>query len=706
MKIAFIGAVGFHEKAVNKPAAGKHMTGWFRKIISVLLIAAVLTGPLTLVSDCAGETREICFIKFGSYPQSRVRDEKLVSELNRIKTEPVSYGYYSGTGVYDDGKMTSSDYMRYSDVCYNGSRYRGVVFDRYRPAFTGCLTTDADGTYQDDNGYECGKTYWFKYEPLEWRVIDPETGYVICESIIDSQPFSNFIYFNGSAYYMDKLSYDFSNYYVNSSLRKWLNSDFAGTAFSPEEKDKITVNYMDDLWLDIYDRVFLPSADEMKNTAYWKDDASKIACGTDYAKCQGLFETGGRSYWRLRSQSDWSHAACGISTDGTAYGYNYYYNVYPYFTCFTGTGVRPAVKLGRLSGTSFKIYKRAAAVPVVDMQVKMSFFGKAAALFNGLGSIVRYYLTPVKKDNESALGVMDSLGRGINVPCMESGWPREIVLEKETFSNIKNGGFDYIRLPANLACMLDDNGTLNEIAAGNLDKVLNYALETGLNVILDLHGWEELNKNPAAENIETLVSVWKQIAVRYKDYPDGLMFEIMNEPHNDSGKMKKSKWNYVQNKAVAAIREIDSDRIVVLSTRNWNAVSTLTELMYRKKDPYIVIDVHNYEPMKFTHQGAEWLDCFEEKVPYTAQAGKEFADAIETAVKFRNKYGTKIIVGEFGAYLKQTEKRDVTAFLSDAVTVMEKNNLPWAYWEYCAGFGAYDTGNRQWKPFVMDALMP
>lgn len=42
---------------------------------------------------------------------------------------------------------------------------------------------------------------------------------------------------------------------------------------------------------------------------------------------------------------------------------------------------------------------------------------------------------------------------------------------------------------------------------------------------------------------------------------------------------------------------------------------------------------------------------------------------------------------------------------ADAVNCLKENHLPYAYWEYCAGFGAYDLNTKQWKPYVTDALL-
>lgn len=673
---------------------------FIKKTVSLLLAASVIFCSIS-VSVSADDSAEIETVIFGSYPQAQVTDTALVSELNSLNPEWQSYGYFSGTGTYDDGRMAEADYMKFADVELEGCRYRGVKIENNRPSFTGYSA--GENSYQQINGYEKNGVYWFRYEPLEWRIIDPEKGYIICESIIDSQPFENRLYFSGDAYYMDGQYYDYANYYVNSSIRKWLNSDFADTAFTEAEKEKIAVNYMDDFWADIYDKVFLPSANEMKNTSYWKDDSSKIASGTDYAECQGLFVDSGKSYWRLRSPADWSQNTCSVCTDGTVYGYNYYYRCYPYETSFTGTGVRPAVKLENLNDSSLNRTFKTVEPPSIEVNDKMSFAEKISGFFIALKSIIGYYLSQPEETNQNAVSVINSLKKGINIPCMESGWAREWIIEKSTYENIAGHGFDYVRIPTNLVCMLDENGGLNSAAMHKLDNALSLALDSGLTVILDMHGWEELNRNPSSENIRTLVTVWQKIAQRYKDYPDKLCFEIMNEP--SGGNLSDFRWNFIQNTAVSAIREADEDRILVLSTNNYNAVTKLRKLKYNHKDPYIIIDIHNYAPFEFTHQGAEWVDGMEEKVAYSEETTKAFAESINVAADFRKKNGTKIIIGEFGAYLKQTSQEDISAFLTSAVKCMNENDLPWAYWEYYAGFGAYDCSTKQWKPFILDALM-
>ena len=92
--------------------------------------------------------------------------------------------------------MTAKDYMKYTDIVYDGSKYRGVYFSEYRPCHIGDISS-AINSFQDENGYLINTIYWFKYEPILWRVLDPSTGLIMTESILDSQAYNNYIIRNG-----------------------------------------------------------------------------------------------------------------------------------------------------------------------------------------------------------------------------------------------------------------------------------------------------------------------------------------------------------------------------------------------------------------------------------------------------------------------------------------------------------------------------
>ena len=306
-------------------------------------------------------------VEFGTYPQREVKDSETLVLLNSQTLSWASYGYYSGTGTWDDGQMTAKDYMKYADVTVNGTKYRAVKFTEYRPCCTGFTSSNSQ---QDDNGYEINNTYWFQFEPIKWRVLDPATGFILCESIIDSQAFNNYVKSNGSdengtAYWGDEGCTYYANNYEKSSIRAWLNDDFYHTAFSSPDKGNIKTTHLENKaysptyseydCADTDDKVFLLSYSDALNTNYGFSsnnsdyDKARRAQGTDYAKCQGLYvyrnsgsEYDGNSYWRLRSPGDFSYSICYVINDG--YAYNYFYN-----TDNTSFGVRAALKISNLN---------------------------------------------------------------------------------------------------------------------------------------------------------------------------------------------------------------------------------------------------------------------------------------------------------------------------------------------------------------------
>ena len=157
-------------------------------------------------------------IEFGSYPQSKVTDSVTVSRLDGATKKWESYGYYSGTGSWYDGNMKSSDYMQYADITYGGNKYRAVTFSEYRPYYTGDKSSSSNSN-QITNGYYTDNVYYFKYEPLKWRVLDASTGLVVCDSAIDSQAYNNYIIKSNGEYYGDSGKNHYASDWENSSLK-------------------------------------------------------------------------------------------------------------------------------------------------------------------------------------------------------------------------------------------------------------------------------------------------------------------------------------------------------------------------------------------------------------------------------------------------------------------------------------------------------
>ncbi len=352
----------------------------FKRVLSVILCAVILFGsiPFAEVTDTnyhyasaatASSYSQGDIIEFGSYPQSKVTDESLISVLNSAGGKWISYKYYSGSGgpYYGAGSMASSDFMFYKDVVYGEEKYRGVVFYFYRPSVTGYpLDNTTFPSYNNEYfyarysnqakfGYYVNCVYWFKYEPIKWRVLDPDTGMIMADSIIDSQAFNNYV----SASDTDgdgKLdthwgTSGYANNYANSSIREWLNYDFYNTAFSTKQQYRIKQTTLDNSAysdscseydsVSTTDKVYLLSYDDVLNSSYgFKNnpdvyDSIRKTKSSDYAKCQGVYDIN----WRLRTASDHSAYTCDVDDEGHVDG------EYGWGASAACSGIRPAINI-------------------------------------------------------------------------------------------------------------------------------------------------------------------------------------------------------------------------------------------------------------------------------------------------------------------------------------------------------------------------
>ncbi len=283
----------------------------------------------------------------------------------------VSYGYYIGTDTAYDGNMTSYDYMKYADLELNGEKYRAVRFSQYRPELTSSTSSETN-SMQDNNGYYLNTTYFFKYEPLTWTVLDPEEGFVIAEKSIDAQAYENYSYYVNSEsekwVYNGKDCKYLANDWSKCSLREWLNKDFFNTAFTAEEKAQIGKSYLNnnstyDPSLDgagTFDKIFTISILDAMNGDYGFDtgasnsDFARIKPATDYAMCQGAEVTdtdGTVLYWWLRTAGFYSAFAFGVSSGGVIAGSG---NSGQYSVNNTNMGVVPAFKFNPKTPTLAK----------------------------------------------------------------------------------------------------------------------------------------------------------------------------------------------------------------------------------------------------------------------------------------------------------------------------------------------------------------
>jgi endoglucanase len=307
-------------------------------------------------------------------------------------------------------------------------------------------------------------------------------------------------------------------------------------------------------------------------------------------------------------------------------------------------------------------------------------------------------------------GTGGHLGRGINLGnALEA--PKEgewgVQLRAEYFTAIKKAGFTTVRLPVRWSAHAGTEApyTIDPKFADRVDWAIDQAVANELNIVVNVHHYEEMDAAPD-EHLPRLVGLWRQIADRYKDRPALVYFELLNEPH---GKLTEAKWNAMIPKLLVAVRRTNPTRPVVVGPGQWNSIRALDKLELPRDDRNLIVTVHFYEPFEFTHQNAPWVKGADKwkgrKWDGTDAERSAVSKQLEKAAAWAKANSRPVFFGEFGAY-EQADMTSRARWTRFVVRVAERLGFSWAYWEFCSGFGAYDSKASAWREPLRAALLP
>jgi endoglucanase len=305
------------------------------------------------------------------------------------------------------------------------------------------------------------------------------------------------------------------------------------------------------------------------------------------------------------------------------------------------------------------------------------------------------------------------LGRGINLgnaldAPSEGEWG--VILKEGYFDIIKQAGFDSVRLPVRWSAHAMEKSpyTIDPNFMKRVDWAVNCALSRNLPIILNIHHYNESYIDPNGHK-ERFLALWKQIAEHFKGCPDILLFELMNEPRN---KLDEFVWNTYMKESLAVVRQSNPNRTIVIGSAHDNIIPYLKFLDIPKDDRNIIVTIHYYFPLEFTHQGADWITKGDPntwmgtKWTGTEAEQKAVTDQFDIAAAWGKEHNRPINLGEFGSYKKadMDSRARWTKFIADSAI---ERGMSFDYWEFCASeFGAYDQQTKSWRKPLLDALIP
>jgi len=300
------------------------------------------------------------------------------------------------------------------------------------------------------------------------------------------------------------------------------------------------------------------------------------------------------------------------------------------------------------------------------------------------------------------------IGRGVNIIGYDAAvWKDHTKgrFKEKYFKMIKEAGFSSIRVNLFAFSGMDSiTYKLNPKWLETLDWVVKKGLEAKLMVILDMHEYNAMADDPVAKK-EMFLSVWRQLAPRYKDQPSDVVFELLNEPNQ---KLNVELWNQYLADAINLVRETNPNRTLIIGPANWNGIESLSTLVLPESDKNIIVTVHFYHPMSFTHQGAYWAKDFKDLSGIKWTGTKEEKEDVETKLKVAADWSKAndrpVFLGEFGAYDKgDMESR--ARYISFVARTAEKFGFSWAYWQFDSDFIVYNVEKEAWVMPILNALM-
>jgi len=319
----------------------------------------------------------------------------------------------------------------------------------------------------------------------------------------------------------------------------------------------------------------------------------------------------------------------------------------------------------------------------------------------------RFRLAP-KADSADAYSINRRLGRGVNIIGYDPIWKDRGTgrFKEKHFRLIKEAGLQSVRINLHPFRSMDaGNGfRLQDQWLETLDWAVRNALANGLLPILDLHEFGAMAEDPVGKK-EMFLSFWRQVGERFATAPPEVVFELLNEPH---GKLTPELWNDYLKEGLAVIRSTNPTRTVIIGPGQWNSIGELPKLELPTGDRNLVVTVHYYTPMEFTHQGAPWTPEHKDHLGVTwmgtDQEKRRVMMDFGRAQAWAAAKDRPLYLGEFGAY----DKADMDSrarYTSFVARTAEASGWSFGYWQFDSDFVLYDMAKDIWVAPLLSALV-
>jgi endoglucanase len=303
-----------------------------------------------------------------------------------------------------------------------------------------------------------------------------------------------------------------------------------------------------------------------------------------------------------------------------------------------------------------------------------------------------------------AFDVARRMGPGVNILGYDGFWEGRMnaPFRLSYLKRIRSAGFRHVRINLHAFRYMDAAGVIDIAVLGRLDEILRRTIESGLIPVLDEHDFGSCQRDPI-DCSRRLEQFWDQLASRYaRRFPE-LVFELLNEP---GGNMTPAMWNSALASLLRVIRRTNPTRPVIVPAVNSEDPEDVARLQLPEDDRNLIIAVHYYKPMEFTHQGATWSRKFGHLRGVTwgsdedrAQLTQDFAAIAARASRLRR----PVYLGEFGAY-EAAGLQARAEYVEAVARAAREQGWPWAIWQFDHDFAIFDSERERWVAPIITGL--
>ena len=304
-------------------------------------------------------------------------------------------------------------------------------------------------------------------------------------------------------------------------------------------------------------------------------------------------------------------------------------------------------------------------------------------------ALLLYLLTMPAFANAFPVHRCVNLDQALEAPN-EGDWG--FTITRENIRWIAAQGFDTIRLPVRFSAHWDEQIDPGFLA--RVDEVIGWATESGLQVILDLHHFEELMADPAV-HARTFAAIWTELSTHYAGHDANLLFELLNEP---TGRLDTAGAVALFADIMPVIRKNHPDRWVIIEGGEWANLSALPDLP--QFDDRTALSFHYYAPYPFTHQMATFID---NPPPPSTWGTKDNRAALRRDMAAAGALGVPMLLGEFGV-TTVTDLEERIGWTKAVRQEAESQGIGWCHWGLSGNFAIHDPQTDDWVPGMKEAL--